>query len=52
MTRREFVSLVLGSAAVWPLSVRAQPATVPVVGFINGASPKPYALNVNGFLRV
>jgi putative tryptophan/tyrosine transport system substrate-binding protein len=51
MRRREFVSLLLGGVACWPLAVRAQRVTKPVIGFINGASPKPYAPNVSGFLQ-
>src|SRR5262245_59664583 len=50
MRRREFISFVAG-AAVWPLAARAQQATLPIVGFINGASAKPYAPNVNGFIQ-
>ena len=37
MKRREFVMLV-GGAAAWPLSARAQPPSVPIVGFMSGRS--------------
>jgi putative ABC transport system substrate-binding protein len=50
MRRREFISLLSGTAVGWPLVARAQ-QSMPVVGFLNGASPDGYALNLARFLQ-
>jgi putative ABC transport system substrate-binding protein len=46
--RREFLAL-LGVAAGWPIVARTQPATIPVVGFLNATSPSPWKPYVEAF---
>jgi putative ABC transport system substrate-binding protein len=51
MRRRDFLGILVGSAAAWPLAADAQQPSIPVVGFVNSSTAQAQVLFAAAYRR-
>jgi putative ABC transport system substrate-binding protein len=49
MNRRELITLLSGAAAAWPLAAHAQQRITPMIGYLSGGAPGPFASFLTAF---
>ncbi len=51
LSRRQFITLLVGTVTAWPLAARTQSPVLPVIGFLSSASPQRYEHRLGPFRR-
>jgi len=51
MKRRDFIKVIGGGAAAWPLAAHAQPAKLPTIGVLGTATPSRWSQFVAAFVQ-